>query len=327
MLLEHFSENPDDNPIHPQKFIDFTEEWSKLDPHASHRIYATQLPVLLRRAPPPLGLGPELYSVHALLVVLRAFDDGPARLPVRREGSLVFHELLMSLTRRSFSMPPDGLGASRFAILHREKVRSAIRQQTPMRYRSRGSAAELNLSVLDIWAAQQLQCRWQGFKVRRAAMRAKTGIDLGAQAREEIRETRARTRERLREERRREEEGEEGRGEEAEAEGAGLGAGDGARRAEDTGAPVQQMAVGRACAAGGSSAACGQEDDASASATTSPKGRRRAKKKKNYVTGGPMRAAATEPMAPAHGAAAEPGASGWPNATGTEPAVDLMLDC
>ena len=55
-----------------------------------------------------------------------------------------------------------------------------------MRYRSRGSAAELNLSVLDIWAAQQLQCRWQGFKVRRAAMRAKTGIDLGAQAREEI---------------------------------------------------------------------------------------------------------------------------------------------
>ena len=74
--------------------------------------------------------------------MLRAFDDGPARLPVRREGSLVFHELLMSLTRRSFSMPPDGLGASRFAILHREKVRSAIRHaltiaSTPLHHNRR----------------------------------------------------------------------------------------------------------------------------------------------------------------------------------------------
>ena len=126
VLLEHFSENPDDNPIHPQRFTDFAEEWSKLDPHANHRISATQLPVLLRRAPPPLGVGTEKFSTHSLLVVLRALDDGPARLPVRREGTLVFHELLMSLTRRSVSMPPDGLGASRFAMLHRERVRSAM---------------------------------------------------------------------------------------------------------------------------------------------------------------------------------------------------------
>ena len=51
---------------------------------------------------------------------------GPAKLPVHKEGTLVFHELLMSLARRLISLPPDGLGASRFAGQHREMVRQLV---------------------------------------------------------------------------------------------------------------------------------------------------------------------------------------------------------
>ena len=233
------------------------------------------------------------------------------------------------------------------------QVRSAIRQQTPSSYRTRGGADDLNLSVLDIWAAQQLQCRWQGFKVRRAHIRARTGIDLGAQARDEIREDRARAvsvaahlpggaldneEERIDDEEERVER---------------LG-GDGDEHSISTpweDASGDQMAVGGACADGGSSPACRQKKRPGAASSPSPEARasrrssgtsissrnsgdmetapakKRTKKKKNSATAGPMRAAATEPMAPTHNAAAELGACGWPYAPGTEPAVDLTLDC
>ena len=195
VLLEHFSENPDDNPIHPENFNAFTDEWSKLDPHATRAIPATSLPVLLRRASPPLGLGEDMNS-RSLLVVLRALDKGAAQLNVHREGMIFYHELLMSLARRLITLPLDGLGASRFAAQHRESVRNAIRVQTKSKWRQSqlkgvtSSSDETPLSVLDIWAAQQLQCRWQGFKVRAKMKKTKTGVDLGADARAAILEDR-----------------------------------------------------------------------------------------------------------------------------------------
>ena len=240
------------------------------------------------------------------------------------------------------------------------QVRSVIRQQTPLSYRTRGGADDLNLSVLDIWAAQQLQCRWQGFKVRRAHIRAKTGVDLGAQARNEIREDRARAVRVTTQLPGGALDNEEERIDDDEERGERLGD-DGDEHSisapwED--ATGDQMAVGEACADGGSSrqkkrpgAASSPSSEAHAPrrssatpatagavGTAAPEGRtsgdiaprlatKRTKKKKNYVTGGPMRAAATEPMAPTHDAAAELAVCGRPYAAGTEPAVDLTLDC
>ena len=229
------------------------------------------------------------------------------------------------------------------------QVRSAIRQQTPSGYRTRGGVDDLNLSVLDIWAAQQLQCRWQGFKVRRAHIRAKTGVDLGAQARDEIREDRARAvrvatqlpggalgneEERIDDD-------------EERVERLGGDGDEHSLSAPWEGASGDQTAVAGACADGGR--ACRQKKRPGAAPAPSPEARaprrssatpasagiiearhtkKRTKKKKNYVTGaGPMRAAATEPMATTHDAAAELGACGWPYAAGTDPAVDLTLDC
>ena len=229
------------------------------------------------------------------------------------------------------------------------QVRATIRQQTPSSYRPRGGADDLNLSVLDIWAAQQLQCRWQGFKVRRAHIRAKTGVDLGAQARDEIREDRARAVRVATQLPGGALDNEEERIDDDEERVERLG-GDGDEHSLSApweGASGDQTAVAGACADGGR--ACRQKKrPGAASAPSSPEARaprrssatpatagdiearltkKRTKKKKNSVTGGPMRAAATEPMATTHGAAVELGACGWPYAAGTEPAVDLTLDC
>ena len=192
VLLEHFSENPEDNPLPPGNFESFAVEWSKLDPHATLCIPATSLPVLLRHVSSPLGLDEE-YSARSLFLVLQSLHAGPSRIPLHKNG-LYFYEVLMALTRRHCPLPPEGLGRSRFAVLHHNAIRQGLRANNSsatgvLTKARRGSGTDevvKALGVLDVWAAQQLQARWRCIQVRRQFLLDHRGVDPTAAVKEQI---------------------------------------------------------------------------------------------------------------------------------------------
>ena len=100
----------------------------------------------------------------------------------------------MALTRRHCPQPPEGLGRSRFAVLHHNAIRPGLRANNSsatgvLTKARRGSGTDevvKALGVLDVWAAQQLQARWRCIQVRRQFLLDHRGVDPTAAVKEQI---------------------------------------------------------------------------------------------------------------------------------------------
>jgi hypothetical protein len=194
VLLEHFADMEATSTL-PQGNLDcFLDEWSRLDPAATRETAATNLLVLLRKVPPPLGI--ERDRPNGLLEALHCLCAPNNRLYIHRGQHIFLHETLMALARRNVELPLDGLGHTRFAIQHRAFVRANMRAHgqpgrlyaaaklsapallpipsRPHFLRRQSGALSSNshllrmdgITIMDVWAAQLLQARWKGLRVR-----------------------------------------------------------------------------------------------------------------------------------------------------------------
>lgn len=195
VLLEHFSDIEATATLPLANLDCFLDEWSRLDPSATRETGATNLLVLLRKVPPPLGI--DRSRPFALLEALHCLCAPSNRLYVHKGQNIFLHETLMALARRNVELPIDGVGSTRFALQHRAFVRANMRAHgqparlysaskmgrpdfLPQTSRPRlvrhdsgplSSTSHLlrmdGITVMDIWAAQLLQACWKGLRARR----------------------------------------------------------------------------------------------------------------------------------------------------------------